>query len=97
MICKMCRVSLSFYVGSGVQDEWVVGGGGWCGYFWEELESINALKDLTTDALTISAVSLDQKGTAKRKIRIGNGGYDISVGGTYRSTRVAMDGLNDEF
>ncbi len=55
------------------------------------------MKDLTTDALTISAVSLYQKGTAKRKMRIGNGGYDISVGGTYMSTRVAMDGLNDEF
>ncbi len=74
-----------------------MGGGGSCGYFWEELESINVLKDFTTDALTISAVGLYQKGTAKRKMRTGNGGYDISVGGTYRSTRVAMDGLNDEF
>ncbi len=42
-----------------------MGGGEWYGYFWEELESIDALKDFTADTLTISAVILYQKGTVR--------------------------------
>ncbi len=50
----------------------------------------SVLKGFTEDALTISAGSLFQNGTA----RIGDGAYSIVVDGTCRRGRVALRGLD---
>ncbi len=49
-------------------------------------------KYFTEDALTISASSVFQNGTARR--RIGDGAYSITVGGTCRRGHVALCGLD---
>ncbi len=51
------------------------------------------LKDFTEDPLTISAGSLFQNETVR--MLISDGGYNFSVGGTYRRGRVPLCGLNE--
>ncbi len=53
VVCKKDHVGVSSKVGTCVQKEWVVEGGGLCGYFREQ--------DFTDDALTTTASGLFQK------------------------------------
>ncbi len=74
---RVIRVWAS-YVGRCVLREWVVGRCGFDGYRDCHWVSRSVLKDLTKDALTISAGSVFQNGTA----RIGDDAYNIFVGET---------------
>ncbi len=56
--------------------------------------SRSILKDFTEDALTISAGSLFQNQRPEWRRRVGDGTYNISVGGTCRRGRVALCGLD---
>ncbi len=66
--------------------DWVVRGGGLDGYYGEQelpVSTPECLERFTEDALTISGGSLFQN-------KIGDGVYNISVGGTCRRGRVAL-------
>ncbi len=59
------HLGVSFLRGRRVLREWVVGGGGLDGYFGEQGLPVNIQECLEEDALTISADSLFQNGTAR--------------------------------
>ncbi len=59
--CKKDHVGVSSKVGPCVQKEWVVEGGGLCGYFREQ--------DFTDEALITTASGLFQNGRARMRIK----------------------------
>ncbi len=64
-VCGKGQLDVRFNVGQCVLREWIAGGDGLYGYFWEQgrhWASKSFLKDFAEDALTISAGSLFHNG-----------------------------------
>ncbi len=70
-----------------------MGGGGLRGYIWKEGLPVGFQKcHFTVNVLAIPAGSLFQQ--HERYMRVGDDGYNYSVGRTFRCGRVGLDGLS---
>ncbi len=81
-----------FYVVHCVLRDWVLGGGGFNGYFREQELPVSVQECLEwfhRGIVDYPAVCF-KMGQPEWWRRIGDGGYNISVGGTYRRGRVSL-------